>query len=216
MAATEANVKRSGGRMAGSDRRKQIVQLASELFARKGFNGTTTKEIAEAAGVSEAIIFRHFATKSDLYAAIVDDRVQAIEAEFMPKLEAAMTRKEDRALFETLAFEILEFHRRDQTVLRLLLYSALEGHDLSRHWFKRYVIGLYDRFSVYFKERQADGIYREIEPKAALRAFIGMAINQSIAQYLLRDPILNLSNRKAAELFTDTFLNGILVSGRKR
>ena len=44
------------------------------LFSERGFRGTTTKEIAQAAGVSEAIIFRHFATKEDLYTAIIDHK----------------------------------------------------------------------------------------------------------------------------------------------
>jgi len=59
-------------RMAAVDRRQQIVSVASELFSKNGFNGTTTKEIADRAGVSEAIIFRHFPTKQALYSAIID------------------------------------------------------------------------------------------------------------------------------------------------
>src|SRR2546421_11659687 len=62
----------SGGRMAAEERRLQIAQVAMRLFSERGFRGTTTKEIAQAAGVSEAIIFRHFTTKDDLYTAIID------------------------------------------------------------------------------------------------------------------------------------------------
>src|SRR5919206_4747957 len=62
----------TGGRMAAEERRLQIVRVAMRLFSERGFRGTTTKEIAQAAGVSEAIIFRHFATKEDLYSAIID------------------------------------------------------------------------------------------------------------------------------------------------
>ena len=55
-------------RLQASDRRLQLVETALDFFSRKGFSGTTTKEIAAAAGVTEAIIFRHFPTKQDLYA----------------------------------------------------------------------------------------------------------------------------------------------------
>src|SRR5271169_4887012 len=48
-------------------RRKAIVDAAMPLFARNGFGGTTTKQIAAAAGVSEALLFKHFPTKSELY-----------------------------------------------------------------------------------------------------------------------------------------------------
>ena len=62
-----------GQRMTGDDRRKQILQTAVHLFSTHGFSGTTTRKIAEAAGVSEAMVFKHFSTKEDLYGAILHD-----------------------------------------------------------------------------------------------------------------------------------------------
>src|SRR5262245_64136840 len=64
-------------RMAAEDRREQIIEVAVRLFSQRGFRGTTTKEIAAAAGVNEAIIFRHFSTKSELYAAIIDRKANS-------------------------------------------------------------------------------------------------------------------------------------------
>src|SRR5262245_15927735 len=68
---------KAGLRMSAQDRRQQIIDVALKLFSEKGFRGTTTKEIALAAGINEAIIFRHFATKSDLYAAIIDQKANS-------------------------------------------------------------------------------------------------------------------------------------------
>ena len=62
----------SSSRMAGEERRLQILAVAVSLFSNRGFRGTTTREIAHAAGVSEAMVFRHFATKEELYAASLD------------------------------------------------------------------------------------------------------------------------------------------------
>jgi TetR/AcrR family transcriptional regulator, transcriptional repressor of aconitase len=58
-------------RLDAEERRHAIVQAALPLFARKGFAATTTKEIAAAANVSEALIFKHFPSKAALYAEIV-------------------------------------------------------------------------------------------------------------------------------------------------
>src|SRR5512133_2403310 len=58
-------------RLDSDERRKAIVAAAVPLFARKGFAGTTTKELAEAAGISEALLFRHFLSKKHLYAEIL-------------------------------------------------------------------------------------------------------------------------------------------------
>ena len=58
--------------MPADDRHRQLLRSAIDCVARNGFGGTKTKDIAAAAGVSEAILFRHFATKEDLYHAILD------------------------------------------------------------------------------------------------------------------------------------------------
>lgn len=58
-------------RLDNEERRRGIVEAAVPLFARKGFAGTTTKEIAEAARVSEALVFKHFPSKAALYEEIV-------------------------------------------------------------------------------------------------------------------------------------------------
>lgn len=57
-------------RLDSAARRRAILDAALPLFARKGFAATTTKEIAQAAGVSEALIFKHFPSKTSLYEAI--------------------------------------------------------------------------------------------------------------------------------------------------
>src|SRR5436190_19433217 len=58
-------------RLDSDERHKAIVTAAVPLFARKGFAGTTTRELAEAAGISEALLFRHFPSKQLLYREIL-------------------------------------------------------------------------------------------------------------------------------------------------
>jgi AcrR family transcriptional regulator len=56
------------------DRREQIVETALRLFARHGFDGTSTKQIAQAAGITEGLIFHYFPTKAELLTAVLDTR----------------------------------------------------------------------------------------------------------------------------------------------
>ena len=60
-------------RMSVEKRREQIIKTARRLFSERGFRGTTTRELAKAAGISEALLFRHFASKLDLYHAMLED-----------------------------------------------------------------------------------------------------------------------------------------------
>ncbi len=55
-------------RMSKEERRATIVHAVRRVFAEKGFDGTTTRELADAAGVSEALLFKHFPTKQALFA----------------------------------------------------------------------------------------------------------------------------------------------------
>src|ERR1051325_2610916 len=157
----------SPGRMTGEDRRQQIVSVAAKLFSQKGFSGTTTKEIAEGAGVSEAIIFRHFATKDELYAAILDYKVRQSSERVKSRLDEAESRKDDRAFFGSLAFPMLAFHGDDQHFMRLLLYSALEGHDLSEIFFNSAARDIKDHIRRYIKQRIAEGAFRRVDPVVA-------------------------------------------------
>jgi AcrR family transcriptional regulator len=59
-------------RMAAADRRRHLVETAIRLFTEGTYHGTTTAEIARAAGVSEPILYRHFASKRDLYLAALE------------------------------------------------------------------------------------------------------------------------------------------------
>lgn len=202
-------------RMRAESRRSQIVAVAAELFASRGFSGTTTKEIAEGAGVSEAIIFRHFATKDDLYRAILDDKVNQTTERMKENLNEAAGRKDDNAYFGSLAYEMLEFHSKDRTFMRLLLFSALEGHDLSEIFFHSTAREMKNHIRRYIKQRVADGAFRPIDPALAARAFVGMVLNQAQVRNIFRDDDLRFSNRQIADRFVDIFLNGIRKPGHR-
>lgn len=203
-------------RMPAEDRRLQIVAVASELFSHKGFRGTTTKEIADHAGVSEAIIFRHFATKDDLYRAILDYKVRQVTDRMQQNLNEAASRKDDEAYFGSLAYDMLEFHSKDQTFMRLLLFSALEGHDLSDIFFHSTAREMKNDLRRYIKQRIADGAFRKVDPLLAARAFVGMVLNQAQVRNIFRDDDLRFSNRQMAERFVDIFLAGIREPNSKR
>src|SRR2546423_2825395 len=151
--------------MTGENRRLQILRVAMRLFSQRGLRGTTTKEIAMAAGVSEAMVFRHFATKKELYSAILDQKACTGDDRNPETLVAdALARKDDRAVFETLALDALEQNESDPEFQRLLLHSALEGHELAQMFWEKFVKRVYKFLGEYIRERQRDGAMVRIEP----------------------------------------------------
>ena len=202
-----------GARLSAEARRGALVRSAMELFAQRGFRGTTTREIAHAAGVSEAIIFRHFANKEELYTAILDYKAchNAPLSDPCAVVADAVTQKDDRAVFERIALRFLEHHEQDPQFIRLLMYSALEGHELKDMFVERNVRELYDLLGSYVSARQVDGAFRGVNPNVVVRAFLGMIIHHSLNQNLwdTEQRLLKISNEEAAREFTEILLRGI-------
>ena len=202
----------NGSRLSAEKRRLQILRVAVSLFSHKGFVGTTTKEIAQAAGVSEAMVFRHFATKQELYSAILDHKAcsgDTMNPEAM--VAEALQEKDDRKVFERLAVGALDHHECDPEFQRLLLHAALEGHELAQMFFEKFVRRVYELLGNYIAERQRDGAMVAMDPAIVVRAFIGMVIHHSLNNNLW-DPqrrLLKISNQEAAKQFSDILLNGI-------
>lgn len=208
-----------GARMAGGERRLQIVRVATSLFSERGFRGTTTKQIAQAANVSEAIIFRHFATKEELYAAILDDKACGADfEETRAAMAKIMATGDDRAVFTTLASQMLQHHEDDQQFMRLLLYSALEGHELFRMFWDRNVRVLAEFLRGYTRERQRQKAFRNLDPKIVVRAFTGMIMHHSLVNNLFdkSHDLLDIEHDDAARLFTEILLHGVAATETPR
>src|SRR5271169_347973 len=117
-------------RFSAEDRRNQILEVACGLFARKGYNGATTRDIARGVGVNEALIFRHFSSKHELYWAVLDSTTRGVQS--IAAMESELNASGDlHEVFAGIATGILDRRAKDPTLIRLLLYSALEAHELS-------------------------------------------------------------------------------------
>ena len=199
--------------MTGDERRSQILQIAIKLFSQCGFRGTTTKEIARAAGISEAIIFRHFTTKNELYHAILDYKACEGNAANPFELVAdAMAAKDDERVFSELMLNALNKHESDPEFIRLLFHSALEGHELADIFVERNILPIYEFLSAYIEERQKDGAIRpDIKPRVIVRAFVGMMIHHALNNSLWdkKRRLLDISNEEAARNFAEILLQGI-------
>src|SRR5687768_13707829 len=93
-------------RISGGERRESILQLTSRAFAERGYDGVRTAELAESAGVSEALIYQHFRTKAELYRAAVD-RSADLLAERLAKAAApgpALEQRLERGIDAFFAF----------------------------------------------------------------------------------------------------------------
>src|SRR4051812_19576278 len=126
-------------RLSAPDRRERLLTAATELFSHQGFEGTTTRQIAHAAGVSEAIVFRHFRSKEDMYWAVLD--AQCISRGATTRVEQYLKEAGDgdEKVFLRIGEDILRRNSEDSQLSRLALFSALENHKLSHRFFRTYI-----------------------------------------------------------------------------
>ncbi len=203
-------------RFSAPDRHRQIIRVAMELFARQGYEGTTTRQIAERAQVNEAIIFRHFRRKEDLYWAVIEekcrDRIGKGGFQENPGAD-----KDERKFFAAIAGDILRRNTEDITLSRLLLFSALERHQLSHRFFRTYVAGYYEALADQIRKRIREGSFRRVDPLLAARGFLGMVIYHFLTQELFGGKrIHKFDPNEVTETLTDIWLEGMRArSGRR-
>lgn len=187
----------------------KILVSAIKLFAEKGFNGTTTKEIAEMADVNESLIFRHFSTKRELYGAIIEKKIEE-EPGIELTIETHRDSKDDELVFTAIASRMINKCGKDPSFIRLLHFSALEGHELSDMFFETYVEYVNMLLCDYIETRIGDGAFKKMHPLYASQAFIGMVINHIIIQELFGEKKRNNTDQeRIIDTFVQIFLEGI-------
>src|SRR5215831_8425607 len=170
-------------RLATEQRRRQLIRVAMRLFSQRGFDGTTTRQIAKAAGVNEAIIFRHFASKEKLYWAVVSHRIA--EAGRIRKLRADLASdRDEREVLAGIAESLLTRTREDSELTRLLLFSALRNSELTDDFFRTHLADLFELLADYFRRRIQMGRFRNVDPMLAARGFIGVIYHHNLVQEL--------------------------------
>ncbi len=196
-------------RLSGAERREHILDTSMRVFAARGFSATKTKDLATAAGVSEALIFKLFPDKEHLYRALIERKIR--QAETMLPLEDLATSDEAPArFFRRLADVILEQVERDPSFLRLILFSALEGHPLAAEFDAARVRGFRAAIATYVRRKQREGELRRCDAEFAARMFMGLIGAFVQARTICRDEsVLSVPRKRLARDLVNAFLKGI-------
>lgn len=195
-------------RLSFSERERIILDAAGRLFAEKGFVGTTTKAIATASGVNEALLFRHFRNKEELYNALIAQCLGDFETEMAPALRNVEPLPTRDALLE-IAKLVMKRNREKSWFLRMLYFAALESHELGGQFFQQR-LPLCEFLDEFFAERIRRGEIVDRSPAVLSRTFMG-----TIQNYLLVCMVFNapdfypLPEPQMLEQFVDIFLNGV-------
>ena len=109
--------------MTGKERRQQLLDVGRQLFAERGFDGTSVEEVAARAGVSKPVVYEHFGGKEGLYAVVVDREVQHLLDAFTD----ALTGDSPRLLLEQACLVLLTYVEEQGDGFRILVRESPVG-----------------------------------------------------------------------------------------
>ena len=169
-------------RLPGTERRAQLLEVAISIFGQRGFRGATTKAIAEAAGVSEATIFRHFPSKEDLYIAAFRQRTGVGTEQFVTVLEDLAERREDEELLRSLGRAMLTAYEQDRDLHRMLMYAWLDQDEAANRRMSEQIreSPLFAFLERYVARRQAEGSFRAGDAALLSRALLALPVHYAV------------------------------------
>ena len=144
-------------RMPAAKRRQALIETAIRVFSEGSYRGTTTAEIARAAGISEPILYRHFASKRELYLAALDH----VWSDVRTSWEQALAATENvREAFEAIvrgqvSVRDCKFQMAELWVQAL--GEAAEDPELRRH-LRRHMREVHDFMAALIRRGQAEGV----------------------------------------------------------
>jgi AcrR family transcriptional regulator len=190
--------------------REKVIRAATVLFAARGFQGTSTRDVAKRARVNPVTIFRRFKTKQELYLQVLDSRMGVSVREWLLPVLQSSTEPEE--VFLSLAERLEELF--DPIFLRLLSYAALEKPELLRKRYRPRLVSFYEILGTHIRERIDAEILRDVEPLLMGRALVGMIAHHRIVCELLGgDDFPGCDIAGSAKTYTDIWLFGVSAWG---
>ncbi len=208
----------SATRISGAERRHLIVEAAIHLFAKYGFRGATFKQIALAAGVSEASLYQYFSTKAELYALVLAKKAKNVSGDLPGEIIEYARRNDDENLFRAVAEKISGYCRKDSDFLRLTLFSALEGHQQAKPFEGGQMKLIYDLLCGYIKRRQMEKAFQSCNTEEVAKGFIGAQIHRAMTEMLSGNLLTSIPENEPITDFTRLTLDGLRygANGRKK
>ncbi|NJR65823.1 MAG: TetR/AcrR family transcriptional regulator [Leptolyngbyaceae cyanobacterium CRU_2_3] len=190
-----------------AETRTRILKSAQKLFARRGYDGTTTRDLAQEAGVAEGTLFRHFENKKAILVEVATQGWIEILTDLLTELSEMGSYK---AIAQVMKRRMLNLHK-NADLLRVCFMEAQFHPDLRDRIQTEVIVKMTDVAEAFFQTAMDQGIYRRTNPRIVAQVFLGMF---AVAGFS-RDTVMPAESSpqamlEMAEGIADIFLNGVL------
>lgn len=197
------------------DTKRKLMETAAEIFARKGYAASTTREIAESAGVSEAALFKYYKSKKGLLHETLLNFIE--ETTLAPAFEGIDQIVENNrdltteALFRALFLDRVHMIEKNFQMFKILIME-LQYHADVREIFMEKAMGRIvhyaNRLSGILRER--DDIRKDLDTMTIIRSFMGIVLLTILQKKMLPELVVsNESVEVEIERMVDLFMKGI-------
>jgi AcrR family transcriptional regulator len=164
------------------DRREDILQASLHLFAERGFHGTSMRDIARAADITEGLIYHYFASKRDLFRAIIEERSFLPLLRTLPELADQL---DLRALLIVLARGFFDVLRQNTKLIRLLLQEVQVFPEEKEAFFADAVGQSISELASILDARMSKRARSQVDPQVASRLFFNALLAFFVEQEIL-------------------------------
>jgi AcrR family transcriptional regulator len=187
--------------------RDRILKAALRLFARQGYDGTTTKDLAAAANIAEGTLFSHFVNKKAILIEVATSGWVDILTDLLTELSEMGSYK---AVAQVMRRRMLKMHENND-LLRVCFIEAQSHPELNERIQTDVIAKMTDVAEAFFQTAMDKGIYRPMNPKIVAQVFLGMFAIAGFSNRTIIDPQASPAMlQEIAEVLSEIFLNGVL------
>ena len=190
-----------------SERADKIVQAAAQLFARQGYHGTSTREIARLADVSENTLFRHFDHKEDLFWSALRSRSNGLKLR-RDLLDGIAGGEEPEIVLPKIIDLLVDTVIFKPELLRLIAVAFLELHWKTEAFCQEYLSPIFSAISRYVETNIESERVRNLDPTMVTAALVTtVMVHPEISRLIDGDKLSFPGTREAASAYTRFWLD---------
>jgi AcrR family transcriptional regulator len=188
--------------------RDRILQAAQRLFASQGFDGTTTRDLAQAAGVAEGTLFRHFANKKAILVEVATNGWVEILTDLLTELSEMGSYKAVAQVMRRRMWNM----QKNMDMMRVCFMEVQFHPDLRDRIQTEVIDKMTNVAEAFFQTAMDRGIYRRMDANLVAKVFLGMFAVAGFSDQTLIEPNASPQEmQQMAEGLADIFLNGVLA-----
>ncbi len=197
-----------------TDARARIIQSATALFARQGFHGTSTREIARLADVSEVTVFRYFDHKDDIFWSALHACFSAVRAR-LGALDRSARCEDPEVMLPQLISLLVDIATYSPEILRLVAVALLELRGKAEDVCRENLTPLFGAISAYLSKNIETGTVRNLNPSIVAAAIaLTVVVQPELSKLIDGNGLSHLGSREAINEYSSFWLDVLVPSGQ--